>query len=102
MPAKSAGMTGENAASLPHPLPSLRSAALLAVWRAAAAHLRLPGAVLALHDVESLDGVAVRVEGDRAAEPGEARKLGHVVADPGAVGFKVFRLPGDAGLLDRV
>src|ERR1700733_7745415 len=80
----------------------LNSTTLFAIRRAATAHLRLPGTVLALHDIEGLDGIAVLVEADWSAEPGKPRELRHIVTDLGAVGFEIFRLAGDAGFFDRL
>src|SRR4051812_5869741 len=75
------------------PLQSLRSsAARMAGRRAAAMHLGVPRAVLSLQHVERLDGIAVVVEADRAAEAGEPFELGEMIADLGAVGFEIFRL----------
>src|SRR5919202_1798727 len=84
------------------PRPRFSGPAALAVGRAAAAELGGPGAVLAEHDIEGLDGVAVLVEADRAAEALEVPKRRQVVADALAVLVQVFGLARDAGPAHRV
>src|SRR5258708_1287486 len=74
----------------PHPLSYGLSAAGVTRSSAAGLDFRFPDALLTLHNVERLDGVAVIVKSDRAAKTLETHKLGHVVADLAAVDLEVF------------
>src|ERR1700691_2881726 len=74
-----------------------RSASRMTRHRAASLHFGRPRAILALQHIERLEGIAIVVEADRAAQSLEIIELDEVIPNRGAVRFKVFRLAGHAG-----
>src|SRR5580693_1772388 len=77
-----------------------RSSAGRMTWhRAATLHFSGPCPVLALQDIESLDGVTIVVEADRTTQSFEVLKLDEIVADFDPIRFQVFRFAGHACIL---